>query len=149
MNQLIIRLPMRWWYRPQPTRVTVSGFAPAILHAGNAYMEWLLPAGDYTVLMECGSVKHQMQYQLQAGEKVDVEWRPPAPGWWQWVWWMSLLLVASLLLLATLWWELMHEYYAMAAGTVLVAMMIGLRVFGPWRSKVGWRVQQLRLYPES
>lgn len=140
---------MHRWYRPQPTKVTVSGFAPATLHAGNAYMEWLLPAGHYTVVMECGAAVQQMQYQLQAGEKVDIEWRPPAPRWWQWVWWMSLLLAACMLLLATLWWELMHGYYAMALGTALVATVIGLRIYGPLQSKVGWRVQQLRLYTES
>lgn len=149
MNQLIIRLPRRWWYPPLPTRVTVSGFATTTLHAGNAYMEWLLPAGAYTVLIENGSFKQAMHYQLQAGEKVDIEWRPPALGWWQWVWWIGLLVGGSVLLLATLWWELMHEYYAMAAGTLLVAVAVVLRVYGPWRSGPGWRVQQHSLHTDA
>lgn len=53
------------------------------------------------------------------------------------------------MLLATLWWELMHEYYAMAAGTLLVAVAVVLRVYGPWRSGPGWRVQQHSLHTDA
>jgi hypothetical protein len=145
MNQLIIRMARRWWYPAATARVTVSGFAAAQLHGSNAYMEWLLPAGNYSVCIETYGQQQRLDYNLKGGESVEVLVKPPmSPGSKKALWLCTLLLGAGLLLSA-LWWELTHEYYLLAAGTLLVVMAAALGMYRPWQM-LRWRVQQHRLY---
>jgi hypothetical protein len=145
MNELIVRLPKRWWLPFIDARVTVSGFAPSKLHLRNAYMEWLLPTGAYDVEIDAGGKKHLLHYELQMGERVDIVITPPAPRWWKLLCWAALLITAAALVGATLWWELMHQYYTLAGLTLLLVLAVVVRLYLPWRAP-RWQMRRWSLY---
>jgi hypothetical protein len=115
------------------------------MQGSNTYMEWLLPAGNYTVCIQTGEQHKQLQYNLNGGQRVVVEVNPPVSKRWKNIFWVCLLLAGGGLLLAALWWELAHKHYLLAGGTLLVVVAAVLRLYKPWQM-LRWRERQLRLY---
>ena len=145
MNELVVRLPRRWWIPFINTSIKVSGFAPSRLHRLNPYMEWLLPSGEYDIEIETNGKKHHLHYELQVGEKIDIVITPPAPRWWKLVYWAALLIAVAALAGAAIWWELTHHYYLLAAVTIITILAVVIRVYLPWRAP-RWQMRRWSLY---
>jgi|GEM_PF-4168153 hypothetical protein len=117
----------------------------SILRGNNSYLEWLLPTGNYTVCIETGEQKQQLQYNFEGGKRVVVEVNPPVGKRLKHVLWICLLLAGGGLMLAALWWELTHKHYWLAGGTLLLVGAAALRLYKPWQM-LRWRERQHWLY---